>query len=56
MNGLLSGTDDPESPAEVVADDDGVAAPTLKGDGAPEGAVKENPEEPAVYQNTLITL
>jgi len=47
VNGLLPVADDPESPAEVVADDDGVAAPTLKGDGAPEGAVKENPEEPA---------
>lgn len=47
MNGLLPVTDDAESPAEVLADD-GVAAPKVKGDGAPEGAVKENPEEPAV--------
>jgi len=46
VNGLLPVTDDAESPAEVLADD-GVAAPKVKGDGAPEGAVKENPEEPA---------
>ena len=46
--GLLPATDDPESPAELVADDDGVAAPKAKGDGAPKGTVKENPEEPAV--------
>ena len=48
VNGLLPATDDPESPAEVVADDDAVAVPKVKGDGAPEGTVKENPEEPAV--------
>ena len=47
VNGLLPATDDLESPAELVADD-GVAVPKVKGDGAPEGAVKENPEEPAV--------
>lgn len=29
MKGLLPVTDDPESPAEVVADDDGVAAPKM---------------------------
>ena len=46
MNGLLPVTDDAEFPAEVLADD--VAAPKIKGDGAPEGAVKENPEEPAL--------
>jgi len=60
VNGLLPVADDPESPAEVVADDDGVAAPTLKGDGAPEGAVRENPEEPAVQRkhidNTSMTM
>lgn len=60
LNGLLPVADDPESPAEVAADDDGVAAPTLKGDGAPEGAVKENPEEPAVQRkyidNTSMTM
>ena len=39
-------TDDPESPVEVVAD--GVPVPKVKGDGAPEGTVKENPEELAV--------
>ena len=47
MNGLLPVTDDAEAPAELLADDD-VAAPKMKGDGAPEGAVKENPEEPAL--------
>lgn len=47
VNGLLPVTDDAESPADVLADD-GVAAPKVKGDGAHEGVVKENPEEPAV--------
>lgn len=44
MNGLLTVTDDVESPVEAAADDDGVAAPKAKGDGAPAGTAKENPE------------
>ena len=48
VNGLLPATDDSESPAELVADDDGVVVPKVKGDGSPGGTVKENPEEPAV--------
>lgn len=46
--GLLTVTDDPESPVEVAAADDGVAAPKVKGDGAPDGAAKENPEPPGL--------
>ena len=59
VNGLLLVTDDAESPTEVLADD-GVAAPKVKGDGAPEGAEKENPEVPAVQtkhiDNTSMTI
>ena len=44
VKGLLTVTDDVESPVEAAADDDGVAAPKVKGDGAPDDTAKENPE------------
>ena len=59
MNGLLFVTDDAESLAEVLADD-GVATLKAKGDGAPDGTVKENLEVPAAQtkhiDNTSMTM
>ena len=43
---MFTDVDELESAAEVAAEEDGAAAPKVKGDGAPDGAVNTNPEPP----------